>query len=143
MRYAVSGVLGLALGAALSGAIQAAPVDGFAGTYRICDGASPVGWRLAPQGADLAVSIQLDAKAAWKKDVVPATPLSDAELAALNATGSSRAAADQAQAALAWNGAHFLRMPSGWFERYRQAGQTFTPDLILVGGGTVNLLCRR
>ena len=137
---------------ALSGAASAAPVtpptakpiiDVWSGTFATCGQPEGATWRLAPAAGGYAVTYRNSSLEAWQAPPGLATVLAPADLARLNATGSSRDPRDQAQAALSWQQAHFLQLPTGWFDRYRAQDQAFTPDLVLTGGGYAVFLCRQ
>lgn len=115
--------------------------SGWVGAYATCGQSEGNAWRLASLKGRIQVSYRANSLEVWTV-VGEAKPMDKQALAELNATGSSRAPQDQAIGALEWDHAHFLRMPSGWFDRYRQPGQDFNPDLVLTGNGQAVFLCR-
>lgn len=123
-------------------ALAVAPAPSFAGNYVNCVQPAGVAWRLTASKTGYAVDYRDSSLEDWQSSKEVASPLSEKALADLNATGSSHDPKDQATAALVWDNAHFLRLPPGWFDRYRSTGQNFTPELVLTGGGFGVFLCR-
>ena len=122
-------------------AFASSPSSSWVGAYATCGQSEGNAWKLTSLKGRIQVSYRPNSLEAWTT-VGEAKPMDKQALAELNATGSSRASQDQAVGALEWDHAHFLRMPTGWFGRYRQPGQDFNPDLVLTGNGQAVFLCR-